>query len=43
MGIDKGLIGVRKKNLGEARASYIELQENALAHHIITLGVILFL
>ena len=27
MGIDKELIGVRKKNLGEARASYIELQE----------------
>ena len=30
MGIDKELIQVRKKNLGEARASYIELQENAL-------------
>ena len=31
MGIDKELIGVRKKNLGVASASYIELQENALA------------
>ena len=32
MGIDKELIVARKKNLGGARASYIELQENALAN-----------
>ncbi|MDE0156993.1 MAG: hypothetical protein OXI88_22525 [Gammaproteobacteria bacterium] len=30
MGIDKALIGVRKKNLAMASASYIELQEIAL-------------
>ena len=32
MGIDKELIGVRKKNLDGSRKSYIELQENALAN-----------
>ena len=31
MGIDKALIGVRKKNLATAGAGYIELQEIALA------------
>ena len=31
MGMDKALIGIRKKNLAKAGVGYIELQQNALA------------